>query len=80
MLSGEVKIRDQHIVKWEAKNLGNGLVPGTNIYLVKANGYHTGRKFDFRFEVTHFRNTGPFILACLVMTEIDILMQDLEES
>lgn len=72
MITSEVKINDDTVIRWSAANEGNGDKEGTSIYAVYASGRsHRGRSFNFKFDVIHFRNDGPAILAAIIFNEID---------
>lgn len=77
MVSGEVKIREQVVVRWEAVCTGptEGWEGRWN-YTVTATGNHTGRNFTRTWTLPHERNAGPYVLASAVMVDIEIMMKE----
>jgi len=79
MLSGEVKIREQSVVKWEAECLAptEGW-PGRWNYRVIATGIHSGRNFRREFVTPHERNAGPMVLTANIMTDLVVMLNEQE--
>lgn len=75
MYTGEVKVRDQEIVTWQAEAIEPTQDwPGRWNYRVKAEGWMNGRKFKREFITPHERNAGPYALVANIMT--DLQMED----
>lgn len=75
MLSGEVKIREQVVVAWEATLEGpcEGW-EGRHNYRVEVTGRHQGRNFKRSFLTPHDRNEGPMALAGNIMTDVRLML------
>lgn len=83
MYSGEVKVNDQSIVKWEAKFTGRAVAPGYSLFEVKAKGYHTSplgtlrkESFEHDFMVPANQNDGIYVLTSIIMCELDWILKE----
>lgn len=81
MISGEVKIREQLVVKWEAECVEpTEDWPGRWNYRVTATGCHAGRNFRREFVTPHERNAGPLILTANIMWDIVTMFKETESE
>lgn len=79
MLSGEVKIREQMVVKWEAECIEpTEDWPGRWNYRVIATGFHAGRNFRREFVTPHERNAGPMVLTSSIMVDLVTMLREQE--
>lgn len=79
MITGEVKIREQSVVKWQAEPVEpTPDWPGRWNYRVIATGMHAGRNFRHEFITPHERNAGPIVLAGNIMIDLTSMLQETE--
>ena len=81
MITGEVKIREQEVVKWEAECIEpTPEWPGRWNYRVVATGCHAGRNFKREFIIPHERNAGPLALTSIVMIDLIVMLNESEAA
>lgn len=79
MYTGEVKVRDQEVVTWQAECIEpTPDWPGRWNYRVKASGYANGRSFKREFIIPHERNAGPLALTSIIMIDLQVMLSEQE--